>query len=48
MAEGRHDELTPDIISRRLMPVSFGAIHITTLIITSAIFDLLSSLYSLG
>ena len=46
MAEGRHDELTPDIISRRLMPVNFAAIHTTALTITCAIFDLLSSPYS--
>ena len=47
MAEGRHDELTPDMISRRLMPVNFAAIHTTALTITSAIFDLLSSPHSL-
>lgn len=47
MAEGRHDELTPDMISRRLMPVNFAAIHTTALTITSAIFDLLSSPNSL-
>ena len=46
MAEGRHDELTPDMISRRLMPVNFAAIHTTALTITSAIFDLLSSPHS--
>ena len=48
IAEGRHDELTPDMISRRLTPVNFAAIHATALSITSAIFDLLSSPYSLG
>ena len=48
MAEGRHDELTPDMISRRLMPVNFAAIHTTALSITSTIFDLVSSPYSPG
>ena len=43
MAEGRHDELTPDMISRRLLPVNFAAIHTTALTMTSTIFDLLSS-----
>ena len=47
MAEGRHDELTPDMISRRLMPINFAAIHTTALTITSTIFDLLSSPHSL-
>ena len=42
-AEGRHDELTPDMISRRLMPLNFAAIHTTALSITNTIFDLLSS-----
>ena len=42
-AEGRHDELTPDMISRRLMPLNFAAIHTTALTITNVIFDLLSS-----
>ena len=48
MAEGRHDELTPDMISRRLMPVNFAAIHTTALTITNTIFDLVSSPYSPG
>ena len=42
-AEGRHDELTPDMISRRLMPVNFAAIHTTALTITNTILDLVSS-----
>ena len=43
MAEGRHDELTPDRISRRLMPLNFAAIHTTALTMTNTLFDLLSS-----
>lgn len=43
MAEGRHDELTPDMISRRLMPLNFAAIHTTSVTLTNIIFDLLSS-----
>lgn len=43
MAEGRHDELTPDRISRRLMPLNFTAIHTTALTMTNTLFDLLSS-----
>lgn len=42
-AEGRHDELTPDIISRRLMPLNFAAIHTTVLTITNVLFDLLAA-----
>ena len=45
-AEGRYDELTPDMISRRLMPLNFAAIHTTALSITNTIFDLLSSEFS--
>ena len=45
-AEGRHDELTPDMISRRLMPLNFAAIHTTALTLTNVIFDLLSSPFS--
>ena len=48
MAEGRHDELTPDRISRRLMPVNFAAIHTTALTIAGTIFNLVSSPYSPG
>lgn len=43
MAEGRHDELTADRISRRLMPLNFAAIHTTALTMTNTLFDLLSS-----
>ncbi len=42
-AEGRHDELTPDRISRRLLPVNFAAIHTTGLTITNVILDVFSS-----
>lgn len=42
-AEGRHDELTPDRISRRLMPINFAAIHTTAMTFTNIMFDLLSS-----
>ena len=43
MAEGRHDQLTPDMISRRLMPLNFAAIHTTAMTFTNIILDLLSS-----
>lgn len=43
MAEDRQDELTPDMISRRLMPLNFAAIHTTTLTITNCLFDLISA-----
>ena len=43
MSEHRLDELTPDIISRRLMPLNFAAIHTTTITITNCLFDLISS-----
>ena len=43
MAEDRQDELTPNMISRRLMPIDFAAIHTTTLTITNVLFDLISS-----
>jgi cytochrome P450 len=43
MAEDRQDELTPDMISRRIMPLNFAAIHTTTLTITNCLFDLISS-----
>lgn len=47
-AEDRQDELTPDMISRRLMPLNFAAIHTTVLTITNCLFDLISSDPSLG
>ena len=43
LAENRQDELMPDMISRRLMPLNFAAIHTTTLTITNCLFDLISS-----
>lgn len=42
-AENRQGELTPDMISRRLMPLNFAAIHTTTITITNCLFDLISS-----
>ena len=43
MAENRQDELDTDIISRRLMPINFAAIHTTNLTATNVLFDLASS-----
>ena len=42
-SEDRQDELTPDMISRRLMPISFAAIHTTTLTLTNCLLDLIAS-----
>lgn len=42
-AEGRDDELATDVISRRLMPINFAAIHTTNLTATNVLFDLISS-----
>ena len=42
-AENRLDELDTDIISRRLMPINFAAIHTTTLSATNILFDLFSA-----
>jgi cytochrome P450 len=36
-------ELTPDMISRRLMPLNFAAIHTTVFTITNTFFDLIAS-----
>ena len=47
-SENRQDELTPDMISRRLMPLNFAAIHTTTLTITNCLFDIISCDPSLG
>ena len=47
-SENREDELTPDMISRRLMPLNFAAIHTTTLTITNCLFDVISCDPSLG
>ena len=41
-AEQRQDELNPNSMSRRLMPLNFAAIHTTTLTITNCLFDLVS------
>lgn len=43
MAEDRQDELTPDRISRRLMPINSAAIHTTAMTTTHLLFDLISS-----
>ncbi len=43
MAEDRQDELTPDRISGRLMPINFAAIHTTAMTTTHLLFDLISS-----
>lgn len=40
--EGNQAELEPEMISRRLMPINFGAIHTTVFTITNCLFDLLS------
>ena len=42
-AENRQDELDTDIISRRLMPINFAAIHTTSISATNVLFDLLSA-----
>ncbi|KAL9099371.1 MAG: hypothetical protein Q9163_005119 [Psora crenata] len=42
-AEGRQDELTVDMLSRRLMPLNFAAIHTTAISITNLFLDLLAS-----
>lgn len=42
-AENRQDELNTKIISQRLMPINFAAIHTTSLTATNVLFDLLSS-----
>ena len=47
-SENRQDELTPGMISRRLMPLNFAAIHTTTLTITNCLFDIISCDPSLG
>jgi cytochrome P450 len=41
--EGNTAELEPDMISRRLMPINFGAIHTTVFTITNCLFDLLAT-----
>jgi cytochrome P450 len=42
-AEGNERELEPEMISRRLLPINFAAIHTTVFTITNCFFDLLSS-----
>ncbi|KAG8527722.1 uncharacterized protein KY384_007876 [Bacidia gigantensis] len=42
-ADGRHDELTVNMLSRRIMPIEFASIHTTTIAVTHCMFDLLSS-----
>ncbi|KAL9631828.1 MAG: hypothetical protein Q9164_005681 [Protoblastenia rupestris] len=46
-AEGRKDELTVDMISRRLMPIEFASIHTTTIAVTNCLLDLMASESSL-
>ncbi|KIV98586.1 uncharacterized protein PV09_09620 [Verruconis gallopava] len=41
--EGNKIELEPEMISKRLMPINFGAIHTTVFTITNCLFDLLAS-----
>lgn len=41
--EGNVKELQPEMISKRLMPINFGAIHTTVFTITNCLFDLLAS-----
>ena len=42
-AEDRQDELTVDMISRRIMPIEFAALHTTTVSFTNCLLDLASS-----
>lgn len=42
-AENRQDELETHMISRRLMPINFAALHTTNLTATNTLFDLLKS-----
>ncbi|KAK4548532.1 hypothetical protein LTR36_009442 [Oleoguttula mirabilis] len=42
-AENNVRELDPVLISRRLMPINFAAIHTTTFTITNALFDIVGS-----
>jgi cytochrome P450 len=41
--EGNMAELKPEMVSRRLMPINFGAIHTTVFTITNCLFDLLAA-----
>ena len=42
-AEKRSDELTVDMLSRRIMPIEFAAIHTSSITITNCLLDLVSS-----
>jgi cytochrome P450 len=46
--EGNTAELEPDMISKRLMPLNFGAIHTTVFTITNCLFDVLAAPSSSG
>jgi cytochrome P450 len=41
-AENNQEELDPERISRRLLPINFAAIHTTVFTITNCVFDLIS------
>ena len=42
-SENRQDELTVDMISRRIMPIAFAALHTTLLTATNLLLDLVSA-----
>ncbi|PKY04920.1 putative P450 monooxygenase [Aspergillus campestris IBT 28561] len=48
IAENNSIEMDPIMISRRLMPINFAAIHTTTITITNAVIDILSTSASKG
>lgn len=48
IAENKSIEMDPVMISRRLMPINFAAIHTTTITITNAVIDILSTSASQG
>jgi len=43
VAENNEDELQPDKIARRLMPINFAAIHTTTMALTNIMLDIASA-----
>ena len=43
LAENREDELTVDMISRRILPIEFAALHTTTISVTNCLLDLAAS-----
>jgi cytochrome P450 len=43
VAEKNEDELQPDKIARRLMPINFAAIHTTTMALTNIVLDIASA-----